>query len=118
MTDSDVAMACHLAVLKALSHATNMSPATGRSNGRELVEKDGTPKWMIHTRVQLAANDTECDRLLTGAWDLLTAVLPIEDAGRVVNACDRYTRDLILTQRPPQRTAIAQAVDAQPAPAR
>ncbi|QOC56015.1 hypothetical protein SEA_CLOWN_17 [Gordonia phage Clown] len=112
---ADVTLASLHAVLRALHHATIKSPATGRSNGREY----DVPKYLVHTRVQLAQNQAECDRLLAGAWDLLAIVLPAEDAAHVVNACDSYTRDLILTQREPVRTALAERLEhAVPTPGR
>lgn len=110
MTGQDMVLACQHAILRALHHATIKSPATGRSNGRQF-EQHGVPKYLVHTQVRLADNDAECDRLLAGAWDLLAVVCGTEDAARIVNACDAYTRDLILTQRVPQRERIAQVID-------
>lgn len=53
--------------------------------------------WEVHTHRRLATTHQDCDRLLTGVWDLLTTVLP--DQPRIVEAADWYVRQLIVGQR-------------------
>jgi hypothetical protein len=99
MTEPCVDLLCEYAVIRGLDLAARRSPATGRHNG---ARKLGTATaYLTHTRIRLAANDSDCDKLLRGAWDLLIPVLPEHLAGRIVTAIDTYTRQLILTQSPP-----------------
>lgn len=106
-----VILACEHAVLRALHHAAIRSPRTGRSNGREY----GIPKYLVHTRVQIAASDEECDKLLAGAWDLLRVVLGADDdADRVVARCDDYTRGLLLGRTAPSRADLAGVLHGEP----
>ncbi|UCZ88661.1 hypothetical protein [Gordonia sp. WA4-43] len=109
MTDRAVEMVCEFAVLQALVTAGKRGRLPRALVGQ--LRNDGVPAHAVHTRVLLAHNDTECDRLISGTFDLLAAVLPEQDAARIVNACDTYTRGLILTQRSPARNALAEVLD-------
>ncbi|QDH92799.1 hypothetical protein KNU62_gp14 [Gordonia phage Bakery] len=117
MTDRAVEMVCEFAVLQALVTAGKRGRLPRAMVGQ--LRNEGTPAHAVHTRVLLAHNTAECDRLISGTFDLLAAVLPTDDAARIVNACDTYTRELILTQRAPARNAIAEVLDhAVPSPSR
>lgn len=99
MTEPCLELLCEYAVIRGLDLAARRSPATGRSNG---ARRPGFgPSYLTHTRIRLAATDTDCDKLLRGAWDLLRPVLPESLADRVVTAVDAYTRALIITQSEP-----------------
>ncbi|WP_282775883.1 hypothetical protein [Nocardia sp. CC201C] len=97
MSDPDCLMlAVEVGVLRALELAGKRARHTGgRPQRGELWKLDA---WEVHTRRRLATTHAQCDRLLTGAWDLLRTVLP--DQARVLAAADWYTRELIVTQQP------------------
>lgn len=100
-----VDLVCELGVLQALAAAGRRGRLPRNVMGRLL--QTGTPPAEVHTHVPLATTPDDCDRLLTGAWDLLTTVLPTTTAQPLITACHRYTCDLIITQTPYSRDDFA-----------
>lgn len=85
-----ILQAAHLAVLRALELA-----------GRRMVprsEKRHAPEVPVHERhTCLVIELNELDRLVSGAWDMLTVAMP-ERPG-LVDALDAYTRELLYEGR-------------------
>ncbi|QPO17092.1 hypothetical protein SEA_LILBEANIE_14 [Gordonia phage Lilbeanie] len=90
-----VGAVCYHAVVRALQFAAVRSPATGRSNGRNL----GVPKHLVHTRIVLGEPE------IRGAWDTLDLVLT-GDTTEYARVCEVYTRHIIAEQIPPSRLVL------------
>lgn len=95
-TISPELLACEIAVLRALEVAGKKS--LGRNDRGAYT---GVPAHELHTRRRIATNHTECDRLLSGAWEHLAIVLPGQP--KVYQAVDWYVRELITKSQPHHR---------------
>ncbi|MDH6279521.1 hypothetical protein [Prescottella agglutinans] len=99
-TGSQELLACEIAVLRALEVAGKKS--LGR-NQRGIYT--GVPAHMLHTRRRIASSHAECDRLLAGAWEHLTIVLPGQP--KLYTAVDWYVRELIVKSQAHDRCDLA-----------
>lgn len=95
---TQVDMVCEFGVLKALEAAGKRGRLPRSTMGKLM--QDGVPNYAVHTRVLLAQTPGDCDRLLAGAWDIMREVLPEATSAALVQACTRYTTDLLLTRKP------------------
>lgn len=71
------------------------------------------PAHTLHTHI--AASDADIDRIMTGVWSTLTAVVP--NAGPLVDVLDGYVRDLIRTGTPHESRYLSTALTALGVPA-
>lgn len=110
-------LACEVAVLRALEIAAKRCRTITRGDRFAYLDREGVPHYALHTKVSLANDPAEVDRLFAGAWDHLALVLPRTPAA--IRACDEYTRHLIAVKQPHSRAALAAALaDALPTPTR
>lgn len=109
-------LACEVAVLRALEVAGKRCRTITRGDRFAYLDREGVPLYALHTRVALANDPDEVDRLFVGAWEHLRLVLPRTPAA--IKACDQYTRRLVAEKKPHDRKALAEALaEALPTPA-
>lgn len=92
-------LACEIAVLRALEVAGKKSLRRWDRSSSPTV-----PAHLLHTRLRIASTHEDCDKLLVGAWDHMTIVLP--DSSKLRELCDWYVRELIVTRRPHTRADL------------
>lgn len=102
-------LACEVAVLRALEVAAKRCRTISRGDRFAILDRDGVPHFALHTRVALANDPDEVDRLFAGAWDHLALVLP--RTPKAIEACDVYTRRLIAVKEPHSRQALADTLN-------
>lgn len=96
---TDRTLACEMAVLRALEVAGKKSLKRWARG-----QVPDVPAHELHTRLRIANTHDECDKLLAGAWDHLSMVLPDEPKLRLT--VDWYVRELIVTRQPHDREAL------------
>ncbi|MDI9914372.1 hypothetical protein [Rhodococcus sp. IEGM 1379] len=92
-------LACEIAVLRALELAAKRS--LGRRTRGTAPE---VPAHLLHTHLRIAGTHEDCDKLLVGAWEHMTIVIP--EATKLRELCDWYVRELIVTRRPHTRADL------------